>query len=514
MICSDSYVDSYVNSTGHDYRSAVTAPTCTAEGYTTYSCTECGHSYVGDRVSAKGHSYVDGVCTVCGAVDPNYEAPVTSYSLVGEMNNWDESIHVMTGEDTLSVTMTLQPGSYEFKIRRGDVWYGNDGIIINTTATTCEDGWDMSTTANNCTLSASGGEYTFIFNPATAKLIIVYHDNETEEDPVPNGTITLKNVSLTLEDEISYNVYFQINDMIVSEANMGLIIWDEEPLLATINGGGTVIEGAVYVPVSGQYAVSTMSVPAKNMADLKYMVVYARQGDGSYVYSKLLTYSAKTYCLNRVQKSSDENMRALCVAMMNYGAAAQEFFAAHSDYTYTELMNVGFEEYQYLVQPYQNDLLTMPTAVDPAKAGTLGTAVNGFASRSVSMSADGSFQLNYYFTTSVPTDKVTFYYWTADRYAAVDTLTLANASGSKEMEPQEAANTYWASFPGIAAKDMDKTIFACGVYEKDGVTYSTGVISYSLARYCISRVSAGGDFAELAAATAVYGYHAKTYFAR
>ena len=52
--CSDSYVDDYVNATGHEYDSVVTDPTCTEQGYTTYTC-ECGDSYVADYVDALGH---------------------------------------------------------------------------------------------------------------------------------------------------------------------------------------------------------------------------------------------------------------------------------------------------------------------------------------------------------------------------------------------------------------------------------------------------------------------------
>ena len=511
--CGNNYVDSYVKSTGHSYKAVVTAPTCTAEGYTTYTCTKCNNSYTSDSVAATGHSYVDGKCGNCGESDPGYVAPSAPYALVGEMNDWDETAAVMTGDGTVSVTMTLEKGSYQFKIRQGDTWYGNDGIIVNTTTTTSDVGWLMSTTAGNCTLSASGGEYTFTFDPKTQMLIVTCSTNETEVDPVPTGVITLKNVSLSLEDEIHYNIYFETTDVNASEENMGLIIWDSEPAVPTINGGGTVIEGATYVPTSGQYGISSMGVPAKNMADLKYMVVYAKQSDGSYVYSKVLTYSAKTYCLSRVKNSSNEKMRALCVALMNYGAAAQEYFASTDDYTCTELMNVGFEAYQDLVKPYDATLLNSRTPVDPAKAGSFGTSMNGFTGRSASMSADGSFALNYYFTTSVAVDKVTFYYWTEAKYNSVSELTPENASGSMEMTATGSGNTFWANYAGIAAKDMDKSVFACGVYEKDGVTYSTGVISYSLAQYCISKAAAGTEFSPLAAATAVYGYHAKTYFA-
>ena len=44
----------------------VTAPTCTADGYTTYTCSLCGDTKTGDVVAA-GHKYDnDKVCTVCG----------------------------------------------------------------------------------------------------------------------------------------------------------------------------------------------------------------------------------------------------------------------------------------------------------------------------------------------------------------------------------------------------------------------------------------------------------------
>jgi len=96
--CQDSYVDTYVDATGHTevileavapgcentgltegkkcsvcgkvtvaqeiipvthtYGAVVTAPTCSANGYTTYTCSLCGHSYKADVVAAIGHAYV------------------------------------------------------------------------------------------------------------------------------------------------------------------------------------------------------------------------------------------------------------------------------------------------------------------------------------------------------------------------------------------------------------------------------------------------------------------------
>ena len=58
----------------HSYSAVVTKPTCTKGGYTTYTCTECGDSYVGDYTAATGeHDFTDGIvvkeptCTEAGS---------------------------------------------------------------------------------------------------------------------------------------------------------------------------------------------------------------------------------------------------------------------------------------------------------------------------------------------------------------------------------------------------------------------------------------------------------------
>ena len=48
----------------HSYVSVVTNPTCTEQGFTTHTCSECGNSYVDDYVSALGHNYGEWETTV------------------------------------------------------------------------------------------------------------------------------------------------------------------------------------------------------------------------------------------------------------------------------------------------------------------------------------------------------------------------------------------------------------------------------------------------------------------
>ncbi|MBR3956079.1 MAG: InlB B-repeat-containing protein [Clostridia bacterium] len=69
--------DTIVKATGHSYTSKVTAPTCTEQGYTTYTCS-CGDTYEDNYVAATGHTYGDWklaankqhskTCSKCGDV--------------------------------------------------------------------------------------------------------------------------------------------------------------------------------------------------------------------------------------------------------------------------------------------------------------------------------------------------------------------------------------------------------------------------------------------------------------
>lgn len=61
--CQDSYTAQIGKKLDHDYRETVTAPTCTAGGYTDYQCSRCGDSYRWSYVPASGHDYDGGKMT-------------------------------------------------------------------------------------------------------------------------------------------------------------------------------------------------------------------------------------------------------------------------------------------------------------------------------------------------------------------------------------------------------------------------------------------------------------------
>jgi hypothetical protein len=73
--------------------------------------------------------------------------------------------------------------------------------------------------------------------------------------------------------------------------------------------------------------------------------------------------------------------------------------------------------------------------------------------------------------------------------------------------------SYWGQVTGIAAKKLDETYYVAGVYtDESGNTCCTGVIAYSLSKYCMSKAVDGNKMQQLASATAMYGYYARNYF--
>lgn len=78
----------------HHYTAVVTAPTCTEQGYTTYTCT-CGDSYVGDYVPALGHNY-----ELTGWNWTGYTAATATFTCKNDAS------HVQTLKATITSTRT------------------------------------------------------------------------------------------------------------------------------------------------------------------------------------------------------------------------------------------------------------------------------------------------------------------------------------------------------------------------------------------------------------------------
>ena len=141
----------------HSYTPTVTAPTCTEQGYTTYTC-ECGDSYVDDYVEATGeHSYENGVCIGCGA-----NAPVTAKPM---SMRYDD--HVDMTDKVIEIIDAGTPTSYQ-------VGYGvEENKVLDTAVVTLNGNTLVATGIGTATVKIDGETYEITVTAAPISLLLL-----------------------------------------------------------------------------------------------------------------------------------------------------------------------------------------------------------------------------------------------------------------------------------------------------------------------------------------------------
>ena len=503
----------------------------------------CGHASHGTNglcvVCGKdmGHSFVKGYCTACGKAESD------EYYLFGYINGADYACEgdsanrgIYRFVDGVLTAIFTQDSYVAVKTGDNSGWYMTNGWLgTNTTSATLyntSSGIEANklfvpkdkqitfylTVNENDTLDLS---YT-VASPAMAlnslrsqmaSTLLVGAANEgvtapsPDPEPVVQPELKLDHPSLSFEDEVRYNVYYSASGL-EDVTEMGLVTFGSRLEDGTVAQAVDVFPG--YVSDGSSYMVRTEGIPAANMGDAVYFKVYAKLSDGSYVYSDVGGYSAKAYANTVLSGDYDSPMKALVVAMLNYGAEAQLYFDHNTD----KLVNSALTaEQQALVDAYDTTMMDVIVKADSTKTGDFVRVNSNFKSLYPSVSFDGAFAINFYCTPAIDVDDgMKLYYWDMETMASVEKLSIENATGSMEMT--DTNGMYWGQVAGIAAKEMDKTYYVTCVFESNGKTITTGIIPYSLGKYCSDKAAADGDAQQsFAQATAVYGYYAKAYFA-
>ena len=460
-------------------------------------CTRCGFTCQ--------HSYVGGTCSTCGE-----EEPIKDFYLFGYINGADyacEGDYANMGvyrfvDGKLVATFTAD--SYVgVKAADNANWYMTAGWLgMETTSATL---YNTDALQNADKLYVPGGvevTFTLVVN-GDDTLRLSYTLGETK---IVEPTVSPKYPTISFEDEIIMNVYFTASEL-QDVTEMGLITYSKKVSSWNVNNAESVVPGYTYNAADGLYCVTTDGIAAKCLGDTIYFSIYSKLNDGTYRYTTLVGYSPKTYAYNQINSSSNAKLKALVVAMLNYGAAAQTYF----NYNTGTLVNSSLTSSQKAaVSSYSSAMVASLVKADSSKVGIF-TNRGGFSKMYPTISFEGAFCINYYFVPSVtPTNgKVILYYWTQGDYNSVATLTPANATGKIALT---ADTDYCGVVENIAAKDLDGTIYVAAGYNADSTTYCTGVIAYSIGSYCVSQANGSTTMKPFAAAAAVYGYYAKNYF--
>jgi len=461
-------------------------------------CNGCGQQLV--------HLYKDGICD-CGAVQP--ETKPVEYFLFGFINGanyaCEEDFENM-GEYKFvdgQLVATFTEDSYVgVKTTDNADWFMTNGYVGEVGVSRL---YNANTLGNPNKLYVPGGvEVTFTLVVNWDKTLTLSYTTGTVST-VP--TLTLKAPTLEFRDMITVNAFYTAEN-IDDVQEMGMITYSTEVDTWSVDTAENVIPGATYDPVSRRYYSSSQGIFAKYLTDTVYLAVYAKLADGNYTYSKLASYSAVQYATNQLKNSTDVSLKQLVAAMLNYGAEAQMYFGYKTD----SLANASMTaEQKQLPMSYNSGMVSSVPNVSATKQGSFANN-QGFASRKPAISFEGAFCINYFFTPNyAPGDGITLYYWNAADFGAAAVLDTNNATGSIKLNGS-GTGEYRGDLTGIAAKNISEAVYVAAVYENGGTTWTSGVLGYSIGAYCASQVTKGGTIADLAMATAVYGYHAKQFF--
>ncbi len=108
----------------HSHTSITTAPTCTEQGYTTFTCT-CGDSYVDNYVDATDHNYKNGSCTDCGVTAPALAGKTISI-LGASISTYSETSNgtaAQTTNSTIENNVHYYPNETVNDVTLNDTWW-------------------------------------------------------------------------------------------------------------------------------------------------------------------------------------------------------------------------------------------------------------------------------------------------------------------------------------------------------------------------------------------------------
>ena len=510
--CDDTYVADHVDALGHSYKATVIEPTCTTGGYTTYRCSACGTVTQGDETAATGHDYETTVilptcttpgyiaytCNICGSSsNENYTA--------ANGHKYTSKVTMPTCTTGGYTTYTCTSCGHTYK----DQFTNATGhsYTSEVTVPTCTTGGYTTYTCTGC-----GHTYKDLFTNATGHNFangVCGSCGEADPNYAPSvviPTLALKAPTLEFKDMITVNAMFTAENL-EDVVEMGMITYTEKVDEWSVETANHVIPGTTYDASTGRYIACSQGIHAKYLGDTVYLACYAKLTDGSYVYTKLAGYSPVQYATSKL-KGNDTALKQLVVAMLNYGAAAQ----VHFNHNVDNLANATLTAEQIaLPEAYRADMVSTVASPAQAKQGAFYNN-KGFAKRYPSISFEGAFCINYFFTPAyAPVGEITLYYWNAADFESAQVMTAENASGSIVMEIQ-ANGEYRADIAGIAAKALGEGVYVAATYTDGTTTWTSGVLGYSIGAYCSSQATKGGTIADLAMATAVYGYQAKQFF--
>ena len=163
---------------GHNYVEDIIDATCTAAGSATYECSVCFDSY-DETIPMKPHTYVDGICSGCGAELP-LEATITfgedkaqRTEFTTELQKWEHDGLVLINNKAASTTSI---GDYAGRFYKGSEiiisFPGMTSLVIDASGVGADYLWDATLEAAGLSFTVEEKIYTITFAEPTDSITL------------------------------------------------------------------------------------------------------------------------------------------------------------------------------------------------------------------------------------------------------------------------------------------------------------------------------------------------------
>ena len=290
--------------------------------------------------------------------------------------------------------------------------------------------------------------------------------------------------------------------------------------------------------------IESLEIYAKNLGDMVYIRPYVIAEDGTYVYYNGAPYYSPAYfCYDLLCDMGEaENTRAVCAALIEYGASAQDYF----DYNEGKFVNnipdgpnkdnpkkwsnIDLSIYDLVCKDSYLDEVVVDAHVRSLAATLTGTRA-GITYVDPTLDLKGAIRLSvgYNIDSSVidleNVAKAEVLFWTASEMAQLDTLAydslsadtyscaLTKATGNEEVY----IGDYLAESNYILAKNLSESVYySCRITMNDGTVYRSGLGYYSPEQFVLDHLKqVDGTLIEtVCERIAVYGEMARIRFAK
>ena len=257
-------------------------------------------------------------------------------------------------------------------------------------------------------------------------------------------TVTWKSATTSLNGTIDLNIY-----VVMSENLM-----DEEDAFVRFTYSNKVVDVPIaegIESVSGGILRYRYSCPMYAKEVSQVVTVQVMKGDE--VIGSALEYSIVTYCMNRINKSTNPAQVELCKALLNYAAAAQ----ISLNYNTENLANAELDD--------ADKVLPENIDVSGYKSSVTGSET-GIKAKSATLMLESEVSVRVYFTLE-------------EGYTVDDFVFTIDG---KVVQPQKNNIGWFIETDGIAAKNLDQMMeFSVG-----GITVTYGPMSYVNSKLSVS----------------------------